>query len=675
MGLPITYIRSSMLSCKKMCELKLVGEYMLGWTGPSNQKADKGTICHKVMEILACAKLGQQNKEKYYIDDITGKVTTNVDKINIDSIIDSVFDYYSKAFNHHDWSDKDLEDCRNWSWGFINYNNGKYDPRKLDIIQPEAQFNFDLPEEWAKYEYQYKGQTLTGTIAAMGTIDLTTKIGNNTYEICDYKGLPLDTPIPTPNGWTTMGEINIGDITFDQYGNQTRVIGKSQVKTKTCYKIRFDDTSEVICDDEHLWSLSDGQVVPINALQVGDKINVTLPMQTDTIDLPIDPYVLGVWLGDGRNRNGEISGQDTFIFDEIERRGYGLGQNIEKRKNTKTISKTVYGLTEKLKKLGLLHSKHIPQLYLRSSIEQRLDLLRGLMDTYGSVNSVRKQGVFTNCNKKLSDSVKELLLSLGQRPYQAHVKTITNFSKGQEIDVYPISFKPLNINPFLLPRKANKIDGSWGYGKSKVRKVVKITKLKKTRQTQCIMVDSEDKTYLCTNNMIPTHNTGAKKCWITRKPKTYDDLLQDIQLRLYYYAAFKIFPELEHLIITIFYVNDGGPVSLFFERSDIPETIERLRTDIQRMQSMESPKLVKYRRDIKPWLKPCGFCPLAKNTFEGTGIKPLYKSDGKAMNQCEQLEFVLKHRPMSSVLEHMTKEGYDPTRYKAPGEVNKDENN
>ena len=71
---------------------------------------------------------------------------------------------------------------------------------------------------------------------------------------------------------------------------------------------------------------------------------------------------------------------------------------MSKYRGRNVVQFTVLDTTHKLRKLGLLHNKHIPQIYLRSSVEQRLELLRGLMDSDGSVNTVRRQCVFTNCN-------------------------------------------------------------------------------------------------------------------------------------------------------------------------------------------------------------------------------------------------------------------------------------
>lgn len=168
-----------------MCEQQYFFEYVLGYRGPSNQKADKGTIVHKVLEILAFVKQTQQNNEKIFIDDIVGEV--NISKYNLDKIIDNVYKYYTSQFHHHKWTSKDLEDCRKWTYKALSYNNGMFDPRNRDIVSPEQHFDFIVEQDWAKYDYKSKDGSISGYLGLKGTIDLITKIDNNTLEIIDWK--------------------------------------------------------------------------------------------------------------------------------------------------------------------------------------------------------------------------------------------------------------------------------------------------------------------------------------------------------------------------------------------------------------------------------------------------------------------------------------------------------
>lgn len=340
-----------------------------------------------------------------------------------------------------------------------------------------------------------------------GIIDVLAIKGSKAYAL-DWKGLPLTTPLPTPTGWTTMGEVAVGDTLYAESGEECRVVGKSSVKHLPCYQITFDDTSKVVCDNEHLWKLHDGQVVSITSLRPKDRILVAAPLACADAALPVDPYVLGLWLADGKHTSGEITKPDREVWEEVVRRGYAISHDYSARaKDGKCRVHTVFGLRKQLKQLGVLGNKRIPAEYLRAGYSQRLALLHGLMDGDGNANPARKQCVFTSTSKSLSDAVVELLLSLGQRPLQSVVQA-RGF--GKTVEAYPVSFRPIGIAPFLLPRKRDRVLASWGPGKSAVRTVVEVVEVPSV-PTQCIAVDSADHTFLCTRRMIPTHNTGKRK--------------------------------------------------------------------------------------------------------------------------------------------------------------------
>jgi hypothetical protein len=639
----------------------------LGWRGPSNKKADKGTIVHKVLEIAALAKKAAQDGKKTFIDDVVGETkTSDYRKKYLEELIEKVYHYYTNAFNHHEWTDTDLNDCKKWTWKALEINNGMFDPRNMNVVAAEPHFDFEIKEDWAKYEHELPdGTKLSGYLSMKGTVDLVTDLGDGVYEIVDWKGLPLDTQLPTPYGWTTMKDVQVGDYVFDQYGKQCTVVGKSQVKTKDCFRITFDDKTTVVCDDEHLWKLSNGKTISIQELKVNDKINVCKPIECPKKTLPIDPYVLGIWLGDGRNRNFEITNSDQFIFDEIENRGYKLGADQENRSESLS-TKMVLKSTDKLRKLNLINNKHIPEIYFRASIQQRLDLLRGLMDSDGNVNKVRKQAVFTTCNKILSDDVKRLLITLGQRPNQSMVTRDTNFKS--DVNVYPIAFRCIDINPFLLPRKANQIDPSWGHGKSSVRRVVAIEK-SITQKTQCIAVDSSDNTYLCTENFIPTHNTGKRLDWATGETKDQKKLWRDAQLRMYHLAMSHRFPEAKTFLITIYFINDGGPFTVHFQDKDLPKTKEMIQKKFEFIKSTQQPTLIKETDPSQSW-KCRKLCHAGMTSFEGTHIEPIknvrYNRD---MTKCEQIKYMIKKKGVEWVVQNYNAPEFNFASYKAPGSI------
>lgn len=346
--------------------------------------------------------------------------------------------------------------------------------------------------------------------------------------VVDYKGLALDTAIPTPTGWTTMAALAVGDQVFGSNGRPCTVTGKSEVHWRTCYRIRFDDGTTVICDDEHLWRTTHGSYVN-RAASLETSILTTTAIR-DTLlkygqhhhrvalagvldlpdaELPVDPYLLGYWLGDGWAWGGllTVGEQDRpWLMHALTERGCTCRSTVDQRNGT-TYSLRITGLTKQLNAAGYLRTRTVPAPYLRASARQRLDLLRGLMDSDGSWNPLRKQAVFTTVNKELAEQVRDLACGLGQRavvlPYIAR-------GFGLVRQAYRVCWRPVGgLVPFALPRKADPVAGV-GPGMSNRRVIVAVEEMP-TVPTQCIEVDSPDHTYLCTEGMVPTHNTISRQ--------------------------------------------------------------------------------------------------------------------------------------------------------------------
>ena len=174
-----------------MCEQQYFMEYVLGWRGPSGQKADKGTIVHKVLEILAVIKKAQQDNIDFIDDDVVGKVSVSNYSLNV--LIEEVYKYYSEANSHHKWALKDYKDCHAWVYKAIEFNEGMFDPRNRHILCPEQHFDIEIKKPWSAYSYDTPDGKLEGYLALKGTIDLITLVNDNTIEIIDWKtGRRLD---------------------------------------------------------------------------------------------------------------------------------------------------------------------------------------------------------------------------------------------------------------------------------------------------------------------------------------------------------------------------------------------------------------------------------------------------------------------------------------------------
>lgn len=254
--IPVVYLRSSSLNTWESCQHQYYIEYVLGWKGDSNKAADKGTIVHKVLEILAVLKKKfQDTKENYVqiIDDTIGDVDVSWDEfieettltaaeisfINktrknkynygedekkylkaghkrlgvnfLEDIIRRVYDYYSEKYDR-DWQPVDFKDCTNWVWMALDGNNRNYDPRLRNIVQPEQQFEIEIDAPWASYYYDLPEGELLGKVKLKGTIDLITEIDDSFYEIVDWK-------TGQRKNWTT-GEIK----TYEKLQKDTQLL-------------------------------------------------------------------------------------------------------------------------------------------------------------------------------------------------------------------------------------------------------------------------------------------------------------------------------------------------------------------------------------------------------------------------------------------------------------------
>lgn len=255
--------------------------YVLGYQQKTGKKALLGTITHKVMEVLAnCKKQIQESpkKKKYiFIDDELGNIKYDYQTLMsgefVELLLDLSYKHYTShaghlTFNH----DEDMQFCRNMVDAGINENEGKFDPRNQNIFVAEQPFEFVLNNEWAKYQVNGEDYYLT----VRGTMDLIVKEDEETLHLVDYKGLSLDTKIPTINGWTTMKDVKVGDVLYDMYNNPTKVIGKSEVKNLPCYKLSFrssiGESESIVCDNEHLWRMVNGEVKPVTSIIAGDLL-------------------------------------------------------------------------------------------------------------------------------------------------------------------------------------------------------------------------------------------------------------------------------------------------------------------------------------------------------------------------------------------------------------------
>lgn len=353
------------------------------------------------------------------------------------------------------------------------------------------------------------------------------------------KALDISTLIPTPTGFQKMEDIQVGDYVYGENGEEVQVIGVSEIfQDRPCYEVAFSSGETIIADEGHLWETDakrDRENKPRKLVrgtpspsvkttkQIADtllirkernhRIKVAGAVEGREHNLPLPAYVLGCWLGDGTSSCASFTcaDDDSQIIDEIRKEGVPVTKgkpplrwNFNGGEDHPDFRKHKTGFTSQLRKLGVLRNKHIPEIYLRASYEQRLSLLQGLMDTDGTIYKNGKC-YFCNTNKKLAKQAKELIASLGFKPSIATGKAVLN---GTVIgDSYKVFFQPYEDQPvFRLKRKKDRLTHRKKVSLQDYRTIVAVNKVE-SRPVKCIMVDSESHLYLAGEGFIPTHNS------------------------------------------------------------------------------------------------------------------------------------------------------------------------
>jgi ATP-dependent DNA helicase DinG len=448
------------------------------------------------------------------------------------------------------------------------------------------------------------------------------------------KALDVDTPIPTPAGWTRIGDLVPGDEVFDETGRVCRVTHAFDVRLdRPCYEVTFDDGSKIVADGEHLWTTSTRKSRALDSehkralarplsgyrleryrklLAVADtiadqgwsttlseaatllspfagateigkerrrlgghalrrnerfdlrpvlasviarasggsalaggkpsiystrttfEIAATLRGQSNALNhalpvnaaldlphaiLPIDPYVFGAWLGDGTSRNSGFTCADQEIIDEIQRRGYHVKTlDADRYKHSIHLTESpannrwADSFTHRLVDLGVRADKHIPVKYLRASFDQRLDLLRGLIDTDGTVSTKTGRVEISLTNERLSLDVLALVRSLGiKTAMRTGLATITQDGVRRPTGTrWRIGFTT-DLQVAALTRKACLLPSRPGRATTRTRYIANARPVP-TRPVRCIAVDSPSHLFLAGESLVATHNSLAYLC-------------------------------------------------------------------------------------------------------------------------------------------------------------------
>lgn len=342
---------------------------------------------------------------------------------------------------------------------------------------------------------------------------------------------PLYSKVLTPSGWKTMGDMQKGDTVIGRDGKPATVLEVFPKGVKEILKLTFDDGAVVECCEDHPWNtLKPHEDMPRTRstkdietdLLTGKEhlrhfIQYVQPVQfSQAKELPLDPYVLGAILGDGcvsQRYAVELSSADSEIVERVQRSlpagvslrrksrmswSFVMTDNIGKKKRLANV------VRKEIEAMGLSgansYTKFIPANYLFSSIENRIALMQGLMDTDGYVSADGTDVSLTTCSKELAQGFQELVQSLGGAANMTYSKAKTAYTIS-------VSFWNKDIHPFHLSRKANR------YKHRKMerrRRIMSVERTSKQTEMKCLLVDNQEHLYV-TDGFVVTHNTMEEK--------------------------------------------------------------------------------------------------------------------------------------------------------------------
>ena len=415
------------------------------------------------------------------------------------------------------------------------------------------------------------------------------------------KALALNTPVPTPYGWTTMGAVRVGDEVLGSDGRPTRVVAATEVMIgRPCYEVHFSDGSVLVADEQHQW-LTETRASRRSAHQaktgynryknqrtfaevrttaeiartlrcgtadgrLNHSVRLAPALDLPEADLPVPPYTLGAWLGDGTSAAAQITSYDPEVLVRIEADGFVVVPHANHRyslrlpqepvarrtcvvcgswfvprtSQVRTCGRSCGGkarlvsspvpppacpdcggpscgmrrcqachdangtLQGRLRSLGVLDNKHIPRSYLRASEPQRRDLLAGLLDTDGTVAPSGTVQIAVT-DRLLALGIRELVTSLG---YRSGLSTKRVRGRRESTSTaYTITFT-CDEDVFALDRKrlVHKRRRVRSFQRRDSRFITEVRPVPSV-PVRCIQVAAEDHLYLAGHSMIPTHNS------------------------------------------------------------------------------------------------------------------------------------------------------------------------
>lgn len=358
------------------------------------------------------------------------------------------------------------------------------------------------------------------------------------------KGQPYGSKVLTPYGWKEIQNLKVGDEVISSDGKAHNVKGVYPKQELPTWRFFYSDGTECVFDKDHLHIvrtpndkyrkngqfrvMSTTEILEKNNLHYGKhnsrtyEIPIVKPVEYKISSTPyIDPYVIGCLLGDDHlSGNIGFTNADEDILSMFKNR-LNDGVTLEKKHyhdydyiiKTGLTGKKKHPFRKYLEDVDLLNvkskDKFIPNDYLYGSVSNRIDLLRGLMDTDGYISKDSLCQYYT-ISEKLKDDMIQLVQSLGGIA-KVSEKQGKYKKDGIVIEcnkVYSITIRIPKINPFYCKRKAEK----WKDSTNQFGRWIDDIKFEKNQKTVCISVGSEDSSYV-TENYIVTHNTAMQLSW------------------------------------------------------------------------------------------------------------------------------------------------------------------
>lgn len=339
------------------------------------------------------------------------------------------------------------------------------------------------------------------------------------------KNLSNSTPILTKNGWKKHGDLQVGDYVLNNKGRFVKVLATSPEYPCNC-RVTFANGEQIDCHENHEWLVNDrhkNREIVIETKSMIDKVRddygdnktknhfrfglpIIEPIVGEYKSLPVEPYCFGVWLGDGTNKNNciTISKDDTIIAETFNK--YYPISTLYIHKVCGTYRYSFSNLRQDLQKIDMCYSgkaciKHIPDMYLTSSIEQRLQLLAGLLDTDGTLSKKEHRYHYSTTEKQLMEDFVSLISTFGWRcSVTEYEPTLSSSGIQGRKKVYSIGFNPTFEIPCRVPRKQLKV-----FSKPRRITITNIEKIENGEMGKCIQV--EGGIYLAGKTLLPTHNS------------------------------------------------------------------------------------------------------------------------------------------------------------------------